>query len=224
MAVRRLPQPHVLVAKGGYPILGLGGEEVGVMIRRYGQTGKRLGIQALLRELSATEPRVDLAKLASLVDALSSENSAVRRRARAQLVAIGKPAVGPLIRALADRNHRVRWEAAKALSVLHDSEAAPALVRALSDEDVGVEWLASEALVALKRDALEPLLTALTKPLDSAWVSVGTRHALRELAKRRSCKVVLPVLAALDGPEPAVGVPSAAEAALGTLRECGQRN
>jgi len=153
----------------------------------------------------------------SLIAALASEEGLVRESARRRLVHVGRRAVRPLMKALASGDKHTRWEAAKALGYLADPDAAPALVRALQDEEFGVRWLAAEGLVLLDGEGLGPLLRALTEHPDSGWLRQGAHHVLRALSRRGFGEVARPVLAALDGLEPALQVPLAAEDARDAL-------
>lgn len=119
--------------------------------------------------------------LESLMDTLGSEDGAVRERARRSLIALGKPAVSPLSRALQNsRLAHVRWEAAKALGAIGDPGAIPSLVKALEDCDPDVAWLAAEGLRKFKQVAWPPLLRALVKRgSDSVSLRQGAHHVLR---------------------------------------------
>ncbi len=64
------------------------------------------------------------ADVPALVAALMQKNAAVRRQAREDLIAVGRPAVNVLLELLHDRRAHVRWEAAKALSGIGDPRAA----------------------------------------------------------------------------------------------------
>jgi HEAT repeat protein len=164
------------------------------------------------------EPTADSTSLDSLLAALGSYDGVARQRARQDLVAIGGPAVAPLIEALTDPNDDVRWEAAKALGQIGDPAAA-ALVSVLEDENSGIRWLAAEGLIALGREGLVPLLRALEQRSDSVWLREGAHHVLHDLARGDLEDVLSPVLAALDGIEPTMEVPWAARAALDALEE-----
>ncbi len=158
---------------------------------------------------------VDVERLTGL---LASEDPKQRQKARRALVMTGKPAVEALIHALSDVRAHVRWEAAKALCCLRDIAAASMLVALLEDSDGDVRWVAAEALISLERKAVEPLLAALALRSQSYWLCRGARHILRHLARKRSCRIVQPVLDALKQPEPGVAVPLAAYATLCALR------
>ena len=154
----------------------------------------------------------------SLVAALASPDRVTRESARETLVAIGHPAVGPLISLLDDRHDHVRWEAAKTLSDIADPAAAPALVQALEDPEPGVRWLAAEGLIKMRRACLQPLLHALTeRAADSVWLRDGAHHVLHDLAKMGLAEGMAPVLTALEGIEPTATVPGEARRALDTL-------
>jgi HEAT repeat protein len=93
------------------------------------------------------------------------------------LVSIGEPAVTPLIKALRDDNHLIRWGAAEALGRLKNLRAVRPLLDALKD---GVAYDALKgALVAIG----EPAVTALVEALkdDAPLVRRAAVEALAEL-------------------------------------------
>jgi HEAT repeat protein len=171
----------------------------------------------VVRGWSRHEEAIETIDRAALVARLSSSDAVVREKAREELVVRGRSSVEPLIEALSDKMNQTRWEAAKALVCLRAPEAAPALVTALGDERFGVRWLAAEALISLGWDALEPLLTELTRPA-VFWRAEGAHHVLRHLAALESNEFLQPVVAALEDPELEIAVPFAAETALRKLR------
>jgi HEAT repeat protein len=156
--------------------------------------------------------------IAHLIVSLGHRNGAVRMHARQLLVAIGSPAVDALIGLLADRNHLVRWEAAKTLGEIADARAAPALVEALEDSDADVRWLAAEGLVSMGRDGLAALLQVLTQHPCAFWLRSGARHVLHGLRNRGLGDLVKPVLEAQEGVEPGLQVPRAAARVLDTMQ------
>ena len=115
-----------------------------------------------------------------LMDMLASKEGKTRQKARASLIALGKPAVPSLTRTLRNSklNH-LRWEAAKCLSSIDDTRAIPSLVKALEDKDHDVAWLAAEALMTFKMTAWPALLQALIKSEDdSVQLRNGAHHVL----------------------------------------------
>jgi hypothetical protein len=153
----------------------------------------------------------------SLVAALGSQDGQVRVRARKSLVAIGGQAVKPLVKALASKKEWVRWEAAKTLGQIGDPAAVQALVKALEDKMFDVRWLAAEGLISTGREALAPLLRALMEHPDSPWLREGMHHVLHDVEKGDLTEILQPVIVALEGFEPAVEAPLAAETALKAL-------
>jgi HEAT repeat protein len=102
--------------------------------------------------------------LESLIDMLASKDGMIRQKARKSLVALGKIAVSSLTQALQNsRMDQVRWEAAKALGAICDTESIPVLVKALEDSNPDVAWLAAKALIRFKKAAWKSLLEALIK-------------------------------------------------------------
>ena len=143
--------------------------------------------------------------------------------ARQLLVAIGSPAVDALIGLLADRNHLIRWEAAKTLGEIADAQAAPALVRTLEDSDAEVRWLAAEGLVSMGRDGLPALLQAMARHPCAFWLRSGGRHVLHGLRDRGLGDLVKPILEAQEGVEPGLQVPRAAIKVLDKMRSESRR-
>ena len=151
------------------------------------------------------EPSVEI-----LISDLSSKNDSTRVRTRYGLVAMGRAALPSLIEALKSHEYLTRWEAAKALGEIGDSEAAPALVGALEDEDFDVRWLAAEGLTKMGIKGLKPLLEALRDRGDSPLLLEGAHHVFHDLTKGGLKKSLTPVLAALEAIEPGREVPWAA--------------
>jgi HEAT repeat protein len=155
--------------------------------------------------------------LQTLIAALAHDDPVERYRARETLVAIGRPAVKPLIELLSDARSHVRWEAAKALGPIGDPAAAAALVNALEDRDGDVRWLAAAGLIKLGCSGLHPLLIALRDRPDSDWLRDGAHHVFHDLVGRLPFRLARSMLAALDHPEPQMVVPQAAYEALKAL-------
>ncbi len=158
-------------------------------------------------------------KVEVLVGELSSARRETRQRAREALVNMGQAAVVPLIQALNDENHHLRWEAAMALGEIGDPVAAAPLVERLEDKVLDVRWRAAEDLVKFGRAGLPPLLQALINRSDSVQLREGAHHVLRALCAGNLRRVIAPVVAALEDVEPAVVAPQAAYTALKMLRE-----
>jgi HEAT repeat protein len=159
-----------------------------------------------------------LADVQSTIAALRGTNPADRQHARERLIAIGRPAVAPLVRLLDDPHHQVRWEVVKTLAAIGDPAAAPALTEALEDEAADVRWVAAHALIDLGHEAVRPLLSALAYRASSPELLEGAHHVLSRLYWLDSPKLVKPVLAALDGPAPQMAVHLADYSALNTIR------
>ena len=158
---------------------------------------------------------VDGAAIDSLIASLDDTDGLKRERARESLVAIDRPAVEPLSKALKREGVRVRWEAAKALGEIGDLWAVPALVEALEDDNAGVRWAAADSLIAIGHVGLRPLLQALVDRADSAWLREGAHHVLRALSRRKTLSdAEIAVLRALEKPEPVLEVPEAAFKAM----------
>jgi HEAT repeat protein len=170
-----------------------------------------------LKDIAISGSNVAKPTIKSLIADLASQDGVVRVKARLQLVAYKKRAVAPLIKTLSNENDWVRWEAAKALSQIGNPESIQALLEALSDKKFEVRWLAAEGLIRIGRKAIVPLLEALVKHSDSYWLRQGIHHVLHDINRGNIRKVLRPVLAALEGPEPSLEVPQAAQAALAAL-------
>lgn len=149
---------------------------------------------------------------------LHSPVAKVAREARERLAALGVAAVPTLTRLLDDPAPGARWEAAQALAQLRDPAAAPGLVAALTDDDGGVRWIAAAGLIRLGPACLVPLLRELLARSESVWLRDGVHHVLTGLMhKGKLPAAVWPVLPAIEGINPAIGVLEPAFEALTAL-------
>ena len=155
----------------------------------------------------------------SLIADLTCDQMMKCQDARLKLVAMGSVAVPALVEALLSRKQWVRWEAAKALSQIGDPASAEALIKALEDKVFDIRWIAAEGLVGIGKDALVPLLKALIGNSDSVWLRGSAHHLLTDMYLDELEEVLKPVITALEGLEPSVTVPVAAEIALDKLRK-----
>jgi HEAT repeat protein len=155
----------------------------------------------------------------SLIKALSNDDGLVRQCAREALVAMDDRALAPLLLAMTSRDHRVRWEATKALGELANPIAAPVLVSALEEEDFDIRWLAADGLIAMRREALLPLLEALLERSDSILLREGAHRVVHALAGRGLGAEVRPLLDAFEDVDPSSQVPLAAEKVLAEILE-----
>lgn len=155
-------------------------------------------------------------KIDTLMVTLGTSNGKAREEARRTLVQMN--AVPALISLLVDGNDHARWEAAKALGSFHQPKVAAALVVALQDDNEGVRWLAAEGLSKMGSDGLPPLLHALQEHSDRSDLRHGAHHVLRALVQKSGYEALQPVLDALDGVEPQLTAPIAANHALTALK------
>jgi HEAT repeat protein len=157
-------------------------------------------------------------RLDPLLKALHSKEGEERRRARLSLESLGPGAVEALVASLQDPDREVRWEAAKALGEIADPHSAPALVGAMEDEGFDIRWLAAGGLIALGRAGLAPLLNALAKKADSVYLRQGAHHVMYDLSHKGLRDLLAPVMAALEGVDPEIGVPEPTRKVLQALQ------
>lgn len=168
----------------------------------------------------AAEPGRPTANLPApdLVRMLGAPRFSDRRRARQELAGRGgAEAVPALLDALRSPDEDRRWEASRVLVDLHPPEAAEPLADALEDEGGGVRWLAAEALVNIGAPAALPVLRRLLTRSGSTWMRNGAHHVLAALAREDPRSPLRPVVEALEGVDPAVGVLPEVDRALRTL-------
>jgi HEAT repeat protein len=163
--------------------------------------------------------RITESTIKKWITELGSRDGMVRQHARGSLVAVRKPAIVHLAKLTRDRNEQVRWEAAKALGEIADPKTAAPLTCALEDEEFDVRWLAAEGLITLKNKGLPPLLKALIKRPQSVWLREGAHHILHDLSRTNLRKQVKALMEALEGVEPEIEVPPAAQNLLNSLRK-----
>jgi HEAT repeat protein len=155
-------------------------------------------------------------KIAQLIEQLEDEHTAVRSKAREELVQLGGQEVTrALVYELNDPRRDVRWEATKALSSIADPIAAPALVHLLQDEDDDVRWLAAEGLASLGDAGLLATLSASIRNARDTQFCRAAHHAFKEFSKHTvRSKDVTAVIEACESAEPGVALPVAAYHAL----------
>jgi HEAT repeat protein len=141
------------------------------------------------------------------------------------LVALGAPAVEPLVVALKAPDSIVRENAADALGEIKDPRAVEPLIAALKDSVPLVRDFALDALSAFGTPAVEPLIAAL-KDSDSV-VRENIAVALRQLKDPRAVESLIAALKDSDSHVRqnavdalgAIGAP-AIEPLIATLKEC----
>ncbi|MFA6056254.1 MAG: HEAT repeat domain-containing protein [Thermodesulfovibrionales bacterium] len=132
------------------------------------------------------------------------ETAVLSKEAIKVLTIIGQPAVGPLIKALRDRNSIVRKNAAEALGEIKDKSATDPLITALEDDDGTVRQYAAEALGKIGDNrALKPLTVALRDR--KSKVQEGAREAIEKIIWDMKAKHLLsPLHASLKSRESVV--------------------
>jgi HEAT repeat protein len=157
-----------------------------------------------------------------LIVQLQGKNGMQRKKARNELVNIGKVALPFLINLLTDPKDQSRWEACKALGSIADTSTAIPLLGALNDESPEIRWLAAEALIAIKSAAVIPILDSLVKNFDSVNLHQGAHHVLKVLQKQNLLNQdTRAVIGKLDFPEPNSAVIFAVQKALSSIRKTG---
>lgn len=142
-----------------------------------------------------------------------------------QLPADGMDELSLLASRLHDPDPKVRLEIARRLGESGDAAgvksadaaltATEALVQLLQDESHAVRWAAMNGLIQLEREAVRPLLEALTQDFQSANLRQGAHHVFRALHDQgalNGCETQ--VFRALEGAAPAVQAAWAANNAL----------
>jgi len=123
-------------------------------------------------------------QIPTLIAELGDTNGLVRQQARLSLVYLGQESVPALLQALASQSATTRWEAVKALSLIHHPETTAAFVNMLRDNNEGVRWAAAEGLIEKGRDSLRPLLEGFTLHFDEPWFRHGFHHILHEFKNK----------------------------------------
>ncbi|MCS6858960.1 MAG: HEAT repeat domain-containing protein [Abditibacteriales bacterium] len=136
-----------------------------------------------------------------------------RRKAAVFLREYGEPAVGPLCKALKDRDNDVRRAAAESLGYIGDARAVQPLLDALRAIDDNVRKAATEALGQIGTPAVEPLCEMLR----SSW-RMAREAAAKALGKIGDVRALPPLLDALNDDRQAA-LRAAAARALGELKD-----
>jgi HEAT repeat protein len=115
---------------------------------------------------------------------LMSKNYLLRKKAREELIEIGRPSLDVLIELANSKDETVRWEALITIIQISSEDTLDILMRALEDEEFSIRWLAAEGIANLGKYAIVPMLQQLKDKPDSAFLRRGTHHVLRELRKK----------------------------------------
>lgn len=115
---------------------------------------------------------------------LLSKNYLLRKKAREELVEIGKPSLDVLTELANSKDETVRWEAMITIIQIGSEETMGILMKALEDEVFSIRWLAADGLANLGKNAIRPILQKLMDNPDSAFIRRGAQHVLRELKKK----------------------------------------
>ena len=157
--------------------------------------------------------------ISDLIKLFHSHDGRQRQAARERLCEIGDSAVPALLQALQSPEDQVRWEAAKALTMIPDPRAAPGLVERLKDA-FSIRWLASEALINIGEAALVPLLRGLIANPDSPRLREAAHHVLTGLKRAHPANGhIAAMLDALSGQAQTETVPWVARDILQQLGE-----
>jgi len=114
---------------------------------------------------------------------LTSKNFILRKKARQELVEIGKPSLDFIIELAYNDDENVRWEALVTIVQIGSIETLDVLLDALEDEEFSIRWLAAEGLSNLGKYAVVPILQKLLNNPGSVFIRRGSHHVLHELRK-----------------------------------------
>ena len=124
----------------------------------------------------------------ALVKIFYGKDVIARKKARYDLIKIGKPAINYLTELLNDPKMHIRWEAIKTLSQIAAPESIPVLIKALENDDFDVRWMAAEGLIDIGKQSIKPLLKALSHNEDSNYLLEGAHHILKGLEFKKIFK------------------------------------
>ena len=126
---------------------------------------------------------INFQSIPELAKDLFSKNYLLRKKAREELVEIGKPSLDVLKELAHNEDETVRWEAMITIVQIGSEDTLNILLNALTDEEFSIRWLAAEGLVNLGKYAIVPVLQELQDKPDSAFLRRGVHHVLYELRK-----------------------------------------
>lgn len=139
-------------------------------------------------------------KYKRILEQLSSSDSAIRIVTRKELVDIGPDVIPHLSEILFFNNHHLRWEAAKAINQIADTEGIEIQIQTLEDDQSDIRWIAAEGLVKLGKKSIVPILKKLQdEGTDSIYLIKGARHVLHKIYLEDELKEKLkPLVKALN--------------------------
>ena len=137
-----------------------------------------------------------------LIGTFGDRHSGVWEFSTMALGAIGKPAVGPLVKVLGDEKCSGRWNAIGILGKIGDTEPVPLLINVLeNNEDINVKKMAAEALgnIAGKNQDYDwtEAAKALIKLLKNAQLITASAKALGKMGHPLAIPALFEVLVGL---------------------------
>lgn len=117
--------------------------------------------------------------------------SLLNRDARAQLAAVGKSAVAPLIKALSSNRWYVRYDAALILGKIGDKRAVPHLIRLLYDDDRNIRAAGANALGMIGGSQVCTRLYAVLRSRKFRPASDAAAFALAMTGRQKMVKAAL---------------------------------
>jgi HEAT repeat protein len=167
------------------------------------------------RNFNLLEWAIYLAERETLMRRRAAESAEQAANADPETFTPADLAIDRLVSKINSPDQRVRHEVARALGEIGDPSAAAALVSMLVDEDHSVRWAAMGSLINMNREAVRPLLEALTRNFQSARLREGVHHVLRALHSQGMLNGVEDqVFHALEGAAPGIQAAWAANNAL----------
>lgn len=126
-----------------------------------------------------------MADIKQLIEQLTNNDAKIRDAARAALVAMGSPAVDPLIAALNSPSDWQRKSVISLLQQIQDKRVIPPLLNALNDTDPYVRGFAALGLAAQQEHSALPTIQKMIEAESDAFGRTHLLNAVDQLGERQ---------------------------------------
>ncbi|MFC2086210.1 HEAT repeat domain-containing protein [Bacteroidota bacterium] len=155
-------------------------------------------------------------KYKRILERLASSDSSLRIETRNELVDIGTDIIAYLSEILFFNDHHLRWEAAKTINQMAETEGIEIQIKTLEDDQSDIRWIAAEGLVKMGKKSIVPILKKLQEVgTDSIYLIKGAYHVLHKIYIEKELKEKLkPLVKALNSKKHYHQIPALVNALL----------
>lgn len=126
---------------------------------------------------------------------------------RTILMRIGTPAVPALVEVFKTRELDEKIQAAKTLAAIGEKQSLIMLIESLRNDDFEIRYAAIQGLPSAGEKAVIPIMRGIIDYGNETYFRAGVHAVLHRIAEQGYVRLLKPMLAALEGPQPEYTTP-----------------